>query len=191
MTRFSTFVGRCTIVPGLTGLSPGNTGCAGGKFGRALPRIPAAPLPDLPGPGTYAQSMSQSVSLIRSAELSDVAQYAYAATAPAGSRFIFLAGSCPLNLDGSTAGVGDYAAQAGKAMENLVLALSAAGARLEDVISTRVLVASSNRSDLGDAWAVVSEAFGAHDVPSTLLGVTVLGYADQLVEIEAVAAVID
>ncbi|EED6225823.1 RidA family protein, partial [Salmonella enterica subsp. enterica serovar Haifa] len=27
-----------------------------------------------------------------------------------------------------------------------------------------------------------------HDVPSTLLGVTVLGYDDQLVEIEAVAA---
>jgi hypothetical protein len=28
-------------------------------------------------------------------------------------------------------------------------------------------------------------------VPSTLLGVTVLGYEDQLVEIEAVAAVLD
>jgi hypothetical protein len=37
----------------------------------------------------------------------------------------------------------------------------------------------------------VRDAFGAHDVPSTLLGVTVLGYADQLVEIEAVAAVRD
>ena len=35
------------------------------------------------------------------------------------------------------------------------------------------------------------EAFAAHDVPSTLLGVTVLGYDDQLVEIEAVAAVVD
>lgn len=30
-----------------------------------------------------------------------------------------------------------------------------------------------------------------HDAPSTLLGVTVLGYTDQLVEIEAVAAVLD
>jgi len=28
-------------------------------------------------------------------------------------------------------------------------------------------------------------------VPSTLIGVTVLGYRDQLVEIEAVAAVLD
>jgi hypothetical protein len=37
----------------------------------------------------------------------------------------------------------------------------------------------------------VRDAFGDHDVPSTLLGVTVLGYPDQLVEIEAVAAVSD
>ncbi|TFB70865.1 RidA family protein [Cryobacterium sp. Hz9] len=135
--------------------------------------------------------MSHNVVLIHSAELSDVAQYAYAATAPAEARLIFLAGACPLNLDGSTAAVGDYSAQAGKAMENLVLALKAAGAQLEDVLSTRVLVASSNRSDLVEAWAVVRAAFGTHDVPSALLGVTVLGYPDQLVEIEAVAAVID
>jgi enamine deaminase RidA (YjgF/YER057c/UK114 family) len=135
--------------------------------------------------------MSPTVTLIRSADLSDVAQYAYAATAPAKARLVFLAGACPLNLDGSTAGVGDYAAQAGKAMENLHTALKAAGAQLEDVLNTRVLVASSKQSDLADAWAVVREAFGQHDVPSTLMGVTVLGYTDQLVEIEAVAAVID
>ena len=30
-------------------------------------------------------------------------------------------------------------------------------------------------------------AFGAHDAPSTLLGVAALGYPDQLVEVEAVA----
>lgn len=35
------------------------------------------------------------------------------------------------------------------------------------------------------------DSFGDHDVPSTLLGVTVLGYDDQLVAIEAVAAVRD
>jgi hypothetical protein len=41
------------------------------------------------------------------------------------------------------------------------------------------------------AWRVVRDSFGAHDVPSRLMGVTVLGYTDQLVEIEAVAAVLD
>ena len=44
-----------------------------------------------------------------------------------------------------------------------------------------------SRADLVAAWDVISAAFGEHDAPSTLLGVTVLGYPDQLVEIEAVA----
>jgi enamine deaminase RidA (YjgF/YER057c/UK114 family) len=131
------------------------------------------------------------VTLIRSTALSDVAQYAYAATAPAQSRLIFLAGACPLDEDGSTAPVGDYAGQAAKALETMRIALADAGAALEDVISTRVLVASARQEDLVAAWEVVRDFFGDHDVPSTLMGVTVLGYRDQLVEIEAIAAVID
>ena len=135
--------------------------------------------------------MPRAVTLIRSATLSGVAEYAYAATAPAEARLIFLAGACPLNEDGSTAAVGDYAGQAAKAFENLRTALADAGASVDDVISTRVLVGSSRQQDLVTAWEVVRDSFGAHDVPSTLFGVTVLGYADQLVEIEAVAAVLD
>ncbi|MFF2503755.1 RidA family protein [Streptomyces sp. NPDC058067] len=135
--------------------------------------------------------MPRAVTLIRSSSLSDVAEYAYAATAPAEARLVFLAGACPLNEDGSTAAVGDYAGQAAKAVENMRTALAEAGATLDDVISTRVLVASTRREDLVTAWQVVRDAFGDHDVPSTLMGVTVLGYTDQLVEIEAVAAVLD
>ena len=132
--------------------------------------------------------MSSAVQLIRATALAD-APYAYAATAPAGSRLIFLAGACPLNDDGTTAAPGDYAAQAARCVETLETALAVAGATLTDVISTRVLVASSAQADLVTAWDVVHAAFGDHDVPSTLLGVTVLGYDDQLVEIEAIAAV--
>ncbi|GGT08332.1 hypothetical protein GCM10010271_08640 [Streptomyces kurssanovii] len=135
--------------------------------------------------------MNRAITLIRSASLSDVAEYAYAATVPADARLIFLAGACPLNDDGSTAAVGDYAGQASKAVENMQTALTASGASLQDVISTRVLVASARREDLVAAWEVVRDAFADHDVPSTLMGVTVLGYKDQLVEIEAVAAVLD
>lgn len=133
----------------------------------------------------------RAVTLIRSASLSGVAEYAYAATVPAQARLIFLAGSCPLNDDGSTAAVGDFAGQAAKCVENLRTALADSGAVLEDVVSTRVLVASARQEDLVAAWEVVRDAFGDHDVPSTLMGVTVLGYHDQLVEIEAVAAVLD
>ncbi|MCR1162351.1 Rid family hydrolase [Paenarthrobacter sp. UW852] len=135
--------------------------------------------------------MPSAVTLIRSNRLSSAAQYAYAATVPKDARLIFLAGSCPLNEDGSTAGIGDYRMQAEKSLENMCVALEAAGARIDDVVSTRVLVASVNQADLVAAWEVVRDAFGDHDVPSTLMGVTVLGYDHQLVEIEAVAAVVD
>lgn len=135
--------------------------------------------------------MPHAVTLIRSASLSGVAEYAYAATAPAAARLIFLAGACPLNQDGSTAATGDYAGQAARAIENMRTALADAGAQLQDVICTRVLVASARQQDLVAAWQVVRDSFADHDVPSTLMGVTVLGYKDQLVEIEAVAAVVD
>jgi len=64
------------------------------------------------------------ITLIRSASLSSVAEYAYAATASAGARLIVLAGACPLNADGSTAAPGDYAGQAAKAAENMRTALA-------------------------------------------------------------------
>jgi enamine deaminase RidA (YjgF/YER057c/UK114 family) len=70
--------------------------------------------PDQPRP-TEGEPVPQAVTLVRSSALSDTAEYAYAATAPAEARLVFLAGSCPLEADGSTAGVGDYAAQAAKA----------------------------------------------------------------------------
>lgn len=68
--------------------------------------------------------------------------------------------------------------------------LRAAGATITDVVATRVLVASTRRSDLVDVWHVVRDAFGDHDAPSTLMGVTMLGYENQLVEIEATAAIL-
>ena len=86
-------------------------------------------------------------------------------------------------------GVGDVRAQASLAVANLSTALAAAGATLADVLKTTVFVASAQQADLVAAWEVVEAAFGDHDAPSTLLGVAVLGYRDQLVEIEAVAAV--
>ncbi|MBW8763113.1 MAG: RidA family protein [Microbacterium sp.] len=132
--------------------------------------------------------MSSVVQLLRSSALAD-APYASAATATPASRLIFLAGACPLDDDGRTVAPHDYAAQAARCVETLSTALEAAGATLTDIISTRVLVASADRADLVTAWDVVHTAFGDHEVPSTLLGVTVLGYPDQLVEIEAVAAV--
>jgi enamine deaminase RidA (YjgF/YER057c/UK114 family) len=129
------------------------------------------------------------VRLIRSPSLSTVAEYAYTATVEPPAQVVFAAGACPLDADGATVGVGDYAAQARQSMLNLQVALTDAGAKLSDVAKTTVYVASSKQADLVTAWAVVRDFFGDHDPPSTLLGVACLGYTDQLVEVEAVAAI--
>lgn len=65
-----------------------------------------------------------------------------------------------------------------------------------DPLVTRVIRASfggrmacaPGPGKLVDTGLAARESFGEHDVPSTLMGVSVLGYPDQLVEIEAVAA---
>jgi len=126
------------------------------------------------------------VELVRAPALSDDVPYAYAAVTPPGS-LVFTAGACPLDDDGAVVAPGDVVAQAVQVMENLVAALAASGCTLVDVAKSTVYVASSDRDDLVAAWHAVREAFGDHDAPSTLLGVTMLGYPEQLVEVEAVA----
>ncbi|MEU3272328.1 RidA family protein [Saccharomonospora sp. NPDC006951] len=134
--------------------------------------------------------MPNAVRLVRSTVLSDVAEYAYAAKVGVSERtLIYTAGACPLDEQGNTVAVGDYAGQARQVMRNLETALGEAGATLSDVVKSTVYVASGDQADLVAAWEVVRESFGDHDAPSTLLGVAVLGYDDQLVEVEAVACV--
>ena len=126
------------------------------------------------------------IKLVRSDSLYEGVPYAYASVARRGS-LIFTAGACPLDDQGKVVGPGDVQAQASLAVANLATALAETGATLGDVLKTTVFVASAERADLVTAWDVVRAAFGDHDAPSTLLGVAVLGYPDQLVEIEAIA----
>jgi enamine deaminase RidA (YjgF/YER057c/UK114 family) len=132
--------------------------------------------------------MTKKISLIHSANLAQV-DYAYASRIPAGMDILFLAGACPLTKEGIVPDSSDVEMQANLCVENLKEALKECGASLEDIVYTRVLVATQNQKDLVTAWETIRKEFGDHDVPSTLSGVTVLGYRNQLVEIEAVAAV--
>jgi enamine deaminase RidA (YjgF/YER057c/UK114 family) len=127
------------------------------------------------------------VQLVRSAQLFAGAPYAYAARARQPD-LVFTAGACPLDEHGDVVAPGDVKAQMRQALGNLSIALAESGAAVSDVLKTTVYVASADRADLVAAWNEVAGFFGAHDAPSTLLGVAVLGYPGQLVEIEAVAA---
>ena len=114
------------------------------------------------------------------------APYHYAAVAGPGD-LVFAAGACPLDESGDVVDGADIPAQTRRCVANLRTALEAAGAGFGDVLKTTVYVASAEQVELVRAWDVVAEAFGDARPPSTLLGVSVLGYTGQLVEIEAVA----
>jgi len=110
----------------------------------------------------------------------------YSHVAVASGRLVFAAGAVPLDSQGSVVGSGDRAAQMQQALANLRVQLDAGGARPADVVKTTVYVVATTMEELDVVWDVFtrSEFAGA---PSTLLGVTVLGYPGQLVEVEAVA----
>jgi enamine deaminase RidA (YjgF/YER057c/UK114 family) len=110
--------------------------------------------------------------------------YDYSATA---AGLVFTAGACPLDADGVVVAPGDLEAQAAATADNIVAALGAAGTTPDALLKTTIYVVARERGDLVRVWDVVAARLGR--APSTLLGVSFLGYPDQLVEIEAIATV--
>jgi enamine deaminase RidA (YjgF/YER057c/UK114 family) len=115
--------------------------------------------------------------------------YEYASVVDGGS-LIFTAGVCPVDAEGNICAVGDVVAQAHVAYDNLRAVLARYGAGVEHLVRTTVYVVG-NRDDITQAWAAVAARLLPHRPPSTLVGVTVLGYPQQLIEIEGMAAVPD
>jgi enamine deaminase RidA (YjgF/YER057c/UK114 family) len=120
--------------------------------------------------------------------LAGTVPYHYAAVAPP-ARLLFTAGACPLDSEGNVVAPGDFEEQARQTLANLLAVLAAAGCGAHDLVKTTVFVASAQQPDLVRVWNVVAEALAPARPPSTLLGVGVLGYPGQLVEVEAIAAV--
>jgi enamine deaminase RidA (YjgF/YER057c/UK114 family) len=110
--------------------------------------------------------------------------YEYSAVA---NGLVFTAGACPLDETGQIVAPGDYEAQAAQTVTNLLSALRENSVGPEGLLKTTIFVVAEQRSDLVRVWEVVAPLLGR--VPSTLLGVSLLGYPDQLVEIEAIARI--
>ena len=105
--------------------------------------------------------------------------YEYAASA---AGLLFTAGACPLDEEGNVV-AGGLEAQAHRALDNL---FAVVGERT--IVKTTVYVVTDDGDELVRAWRVVEERLAPARPPSTLLGVSVLGYTGQLFEIEAIAA---
>ncbi|SIS17790.1 RidA family protein [Williamsia sterculiae] len=116
------------------------------------------------------------------------AGFTYSTTVAPGS-LIFTAGVAPVDADGTTVAPGDVQGQTIRCLQNLGVVLEEAGATLADVVKLTVYVAEKLQVDLTVAWDAVDGAFDGNPPPGSLLGVAVLRHDDQVVEIEAVAAV--
>lgn len=117
--------------------------------------------------------------------------YAHAAVVEAGTRLAFMAGSVPLDADGNLVGENDPVRQTHQVIANLDEALRAIGSELSQVVASNVYVVGDEPGALSRVWEVVraSELLAERPHTSTLLGVSVLGYPGQLVEITVTAVV--
>jgi len=117
--------------------------------------------------------------------LTDPPGYSHVAIAR-GATLVFTAGAVPLDAAGELVGPDDPVAQTDQVIENLLVALAAGGAGPEDVVKTTVYVAGGDHERQVMVWEAVQRSPIAA-APSTLVGVALLGYRGQTVEIEAVA----
>jgi enamine deaminase RidA (YjgF/YER057c/UK114 family) len=114
------------------------------------------------------------------------ASYDYASVAPPGG-LVFTAGACPLDPVGRVVGPGDFEAQARQTLDNLEAVLREARSGLGWILKATTYVVTDDQAELVRVVKIVEERFAPGRPPNTLLGVSLLGYPDQLVEIEAVA----
>ena len=143
-------------------------------------------------PAVFSQavnSKSQSVTFANSPNLNTPPGYTHAVVVNSG-KIVFIAGQVGLNKEGKMVGKDDFRTQAAQAFANLKSALTAAGAKPENLVKLNYYVVGLNHEKLL-ALRELRSSFVNKDNPpaSTLIGVAALFSEDASIEIEAIAVV--
>lgn len=106
-----------------------------------------------------------------------------------GTRLVFVSGQEPEDVHGNLVGRGDLAIQASQVFTNLGRALTAAGARPDQVTRITIYVVNHRR----DYLPVIEEArvrlFGEHKPADVLVGIATLSNPEYLIEVDAIAVI--
>jgi 2-iminobutanoate/2-iminopropanoate deaminase len=121
--------------------------------------------------------------LIRAEGLSEPISH-YSDAVRAGDT-VYVSGQASVDAAGRLVGAGDVVAQTRRVLDNMTLALAAAGATLADVVKVTVYLARC--ADRPAVNEVRKAYFGANKPASTLIGIAEFAIPGMLVEIDAVA----
>ena len=115
--------------------------------------------------------------------------FSHVAVVPAGATTIYVGGQNGVDETGSVVSA-DAAEQSIRAVDNVSVALEAAGASLADVVQWTVLIVQG--ADLPAAYGAVAPRLAGRGAPPlvTAAVVAALGVPGALIEVSAIAAVL-
>jgi enamine deaminase RidA (YjgF/YER057c/UK114 family) len=106
----------------------------------------------------------------------------------ASLRIVAISGQVGVDERQAVAGDGSFVAQVERAFANLVVAISAAGCSVVDVVKLTIYVVGYEQERVGAIREAVRHHFGGRALPAcTLVGVQALGRPEFQIEVEALA----